>query len=75
MVDPALVSELITARRHDDPLADPTEREREVLALTAVPVDKHVRGILYRTQLPETAKDRRRVLAALAYLGLRNLSH
>ncbi len=84
VVDPALVSELMTAHRQDNPLAGLTEREREVLALMAEgrsnagiaqrlwitegTVEKHVRSILYRLRLPETAEDHRRVLAVLAYL-------
>src|ERR671918_983335 len=35
VVDPALVAELVSARRRDDPLAALTLREREVLALMA----------------------------------------
>ena len=35
VVDPALVAELVSARRRDDPLGALTEREREVLALMA----------------------------------------
>jgi DNA-binding NarL/FixJ family response regulator len=35
VVDPALVQELVSARRRDDPLAVLSSREREVLALMA----------------------------------------
>jgi DNA-binding NarL/FixJ family response regulator len=86
-VDPALVQELVAARRRDDTVSQLTEREREVLALMAEgrsnagiahelwitegTVEKHVRSILARMQLPETAKDHRRVLAVLAYLESR----
>jgi len=35
VVDPALVAELVAARRHHDPLAELSEREREVLGLMA----------------------------------------
>ena len=35
VVDPALVDELLDAPRRDDPLAELTPREREVLALVA----------------------------------------
>src|SRR5439155_13446501 len=35
VVDPALVAELVSARRRDDPLAVLSAREREVLALMA----------------------------------------
>jgi DNA-binding NarL/FixJ family response regulator len=87
VVDPALVTELITARHRDDPLQQLTGREREVLALMAEgrsnagiasrlwitegTVEKHVRSILSRMRLPETEDDHRRVLAVLAYLDSR----
>jgi DNA-binding NarL/FixJ family response regulator len=87
VVDQALVQELVTARRRDDPLHGLTEREREVLALMAEgrsnagiaqrlwitegTVEKHVRSILSRMRLPETEGDHRRVLAVLAYLESR----
>jgi DNA-binding NarL/FixJ family response regulator len=87
VVDPALVQELVAARRRDDPLHGLTEREREVLALMAEgrsnagiaqrlwitegTVEKHVRSILSRMRLPETEGDHRRVLAVLAYLESR----
>jgi DNA-binding NarL/FixJ family response regulator len=83
-VDPALVQELVAARRTDDPLAVLTSREREVLALMAEgrsntgigqalwvtegTVEKHVRSIMMKLQLPETAEAHRRVLAVLAFL-------
>jgi DNA-binding NarL/FixJ family response regulator len=87
VVDPALVQELIASRRRDDPFHQLTEREREVLALMAEgrsnagiahrlwitegTVEKHVRSILARMQLPETEDDHRRVLAVLAYIESR----
>jgi DNA-binding NarL/FixJ family response regulator len=83
-VDPALVQELVTARRADDPLAVLTTREREVLALMAEgrsnagigqalwvtegTIEKHVRSIMMKLQLPETGEVHRRVLAVLAFL-------
>jgi DNA-binding NarL/FixJ family response regulator len=83
-VDPALVQELVTTRRADDPLAVLTAREREVLALMAEgrsnagigqvlwvtegTVEKHVRSILMKLQLPEAAQVHRRVLAVLTFL-------
>jgi serine/threonine-protein kinase PknK len=86
-VDPALVKELIAARRRDDVLQQLTDREREVLALMAEgrsnagiasrlcitegTVEKHIRSILTRMRLPETEDDHRRVLAVLAYLESR----
>ena len=87
VVDPGLVQELVRARRRDDPLADLTPREREVLALMAEgrsnagiarrlwvapgTVEKHVRSILAKLVLPETEDDHRRVLAVIAFLEAR----
>ena len=87
VVDPALVQELVTARRRNDPLDALTQREREVLALMAEgssnagiarrlwitegTVEKHVNSILSKLQLPDTADDHRRVLAAIAFLEAR----
>jgi serine/threonine-protein kinase PknK len=87
VVDPALVQELISVRRRDDSLEQLTEREQEVLALMAEgrtnagiarrlwitegTVEKHVRRIMARLQLPDTDDDHRRVLAVLAYLDQR----
>jgi serine/threonine-protein kinase PknK len=84
VVDPALVQELVTARRHYDPLAVLSAREREVLALMAEgrsnagiarrlwvtegTVEKHVRSILAKLELPETDDDHRRVLAVVTFL-------
>jgi DNA-binding NarL/FixJ family response regulator len=86
-VDPALVQELVSARRVNDPLDVLTAREREVLALMAEgqsnagigqalwvtegTVEKHVRSIMMKLQLPETAEVHRRVLAVLAFLEAR----
>jgi DNA-binding NarL/FixJ family response regulator len=87
VVDPALVSELVSARRRDDPLEMLSVREREVLALMAEgrsnagiahqlwvtegTVEKHVRSILTKLNLPETGADHRRVLAVITYLESR----
>jgi DNA-binding NarL/FixJ family response regulator len=87
VVDPALVAELVSARRRDDPLAALSEREREVLALMAEgrsnagiarqiwvtegTVEKHVRRILSKLNLPETSDDHRRVLAVVTFLEAR----
>jgi DNA-binding NarL/FixJ family response regulator len=84
VVDPALVQELVAARRVDDPLDVLTPREREVLSLMAEgrsnagiarelwvtegTVEKHVHSILRKLRLPETEGDHRRVLAVLTFL-------
>jgi DNA-binding NarL/FixJ family response regulator len=84
VVDPALVAELVSARRRNDPLAVLSAREREVLALMAEgrsnagiahriwvtegTVEKHVRSILTKLNLPETGDDHRRVLAVVTFL-------
>lgn len=84
VVDPALVRELVTARRVDDPLEDLTPRERDVLGLMAEgrsnagiarvlwvtegTIEKHVHSILGKLRLPETADDHRRVLAVIKFL-------
>jgi serine/threonine-protein kinase PknK len=87
VVDPALVQELVAARRVNDPLEHLSPREREVLALMAEgrsnagiarqlwvtegTVEKHVRSILMKLRLPETEDDHRRVLAVVTYLDAR----
>jgi DNA-binding NarL/FixJ family response regulator len=86
-VDPALVQELVAARRADDPLEQVTPREREVLSLMAEgrsnagiarelwvtegTVEKHVHSILGKLPLPDTQDDHRRVLAVLTFLDAR----
>jgi DNA-binding NarL/FixJ family response regulator len=87
VVDPALVQELVAARRVEDPLDVLSPREREVLALMAEgrsnagiahqlwvtegTVEKHVHSILGKLRLPETTDDHRRVLAVLTFLEAR----
>ena len=87
VVDPELVKELVGARRRIDPMAVLSAREREVLALMAEgrsnagiagrlwvtegTVEKHVRSILAKLNLPETAGDHRRVLAVIKFLEAR----
>jgi DNA-binding NarL/FixJ family response regulator len=84
VVDPALVQQLVAARRVDDPLAELTPREREVLAIMAEgrsnagiarrlwvtegTVAKHVHSILAKLRLPEADDDHRRVLAVVMFL-------
>jgi DNA-binding NarL/FixJ family response regulator len=85
VVDPALVEELVQARRTRDPLEGLTAREREVLALMAEgrsnagiarslwlaegTVEKHVRNIFQKLQLADAPDDHRRVLAVIRFLG------
>jgi DNA-binding NarL/FixJ family response regulator len=87
VVDPALIQELFVANRRNDPLDNLSTREREVLALMAEgrsnagiashlwvaegTVEKHVRSILAKLELPETGNDHRRVLAVVTYLDSR----
>jgi DNA-binding NarL/FixJ family response regulator len=84
VIDPAVVHELVSARRGDDPLAVLSPREREVLALMAEgrsntgiarqpwvtegTVEKHVYSILTKLALPETDHDHRRLLAVVTFL-------
>jgi DNA-binding NarL/FixJ family response regulator len=84
VIDPAVVQELLTQRHRRDPLAELTAREREVLGLmaegrsnagiaralwvTESAVEKHVRSIMVKLQLPAGDGDHRRVLAVVAYL-------
>lgn len=87
VVDPALVGELVGARRRDDPLSELTAREREVLALMAEgrsnagiaqslwvtegTVEKHVHSILAKLPIAATDQDHRRVLAVVTFLESR----
>ena len=87
VVDSSLVQELVRARRWQDPLDVLSPREREVLALMAEgasnagiarqifvaegTVEKHVRSILTKLDLPESETEHRRVLAVLRFLNAR----
>jgi DNA-binding NarL/FixJ family response regulator len=87
VVDPSLVQELVRARRRQDPLDVLSPRERQVLALMAEgasnagiarrifvtegTVEKHVRSILTKLNLPESETEHRRVLAVLRFLEAR----
>jgi DNA-binding NarL/FixJ family response regulator len=84
VLDPEVVSRLVGRRRGEDPLAELTPREREVLELIAEgrsnqgiaerlvvterAVEKHVTSIFGKLGLPAAPADHRRVLAVLAYL-------
>jgi len=83
-LDPEVVSQMLGRRRVEDPLAELSPREREVLGLMAEgrsnlaiaealviserAVEKHVTGIFTKLSLPPAAEDHRRVLAVLAFL-------
>ena len=83
-IDPALITELVSVRRRDDPLAVLSPREREVLQLMAEglsnagigrrlwvaegTVEKHVRSIMTKLNLADTDDDHRRVRAVVTYL-------
>ena len=84
VVDPDLVAQLLSRQHRNDPLAELTTREREVLALVAEgltdrgiaqrlwltpkTVETHVRHILRKLDIPAATETNRRVHAVLAYL-------
>jgi DNA-binding NarL/FixJ family response regulator len=83
-LDPIIVSTLVSRERPDDPLAQLTPREREVLELMAAgssnqgiadelvitvrAVEKYVSSIFTKLGLPSTGSESRRVLAVLTFL-------
>jgi DNA-binding NarL/FixJ family response regulator len=87
VVDPAVVQELVSGRRRNDPLAALSPRELEVLELMAEgrsnagigrrlwvtegTVEKHVRSILTKLGLAEADDDHRRVRAVITFLDSR----
>ena len=84
VLDPEVVGQLLVRRRRDDPLRNLTPREREVLermaeglsntaiarkmVVTEGAVEKHVRNIFTKLDLPPDDEQHRRVLAVLTYL-------
>jgi DNA-binding NarL/FixJ family response regulator len=84
VLDPEVVAQLLVRRKAHDPLQSLTAREREVLGLmaegrsnTAIArhlvvsegaVEKHVRNIFTKLDLPPDEDINRRVLAVLAFL-------
>jgi DNA-binding NarL/FixJ family response regulator len=85
VIDPQVVADLVNRRRAHDPLAELTDREREVLALmaegrsnqaigerlfvTPKTVETHIASIFSKLELLPAPDDHRRVLAVLAYLN------
>jgi DNA-binding NarL/FixJ family response regulator len=83
-IDPIIVSTLLSRQRNEDPLAQLTPREREVLELMAAgnsnqgmadrlvitlrAVEKYVSSIFGKLGLPATGSESRRVLAVLLFL-------
>jgi DNA-binding NarL/FixJ family response regulator len=86
-IDPEVVSQLLARTRRQQPIAELTPREREVLSLmaegrsnTAIAeelvitqraVEKHVKNIFQKLRLAPADSDHRRVLAVLRYLEAR----
>ena len=89
-LDPEVVATLLGPRLEDDPLAQLTPRERDVIALMAEgrnnvgiarrlwltdrTVETHITNIMAKLGLHESDEEHRRVLAVLTWLGLRQRS-
>ena len=87
VVDPTIVARLLGKKRRNDPLAELTRREREVLELVAEglsnraiatglfiterTVEAHVTQIFQKLRIETGADSHRRVLAVLAFLRSR----
>jgi DNA-binding NarL/FixJ family response regulator len=86
-IDPEVVSQLLARTRRQQPIAELSPREREVLGLMAEgrsnaaiaeqlvitqrAVEKHVKNIFQKLRLAPADTDHRRVLAVLRYLEAR----
>jgi DNA-binding NarL/FixJ family response regulator len=84
-MDPQVISQLLARNARDEPLAELTPREREVLEqmaegrsnvaiaqhlhVTERAIAKHTSNIFLKLDLPPSDDDNRRVLAVLAYLN------
>lgn len=84
VIDPTIVARLVGRQRREDPLAELTNREREVLSLVAEglsnraiaaglfvterTVEAHIKQIFLKLGLSESREQHRRVLAVLAFL-------
>jgi DNA-binding NarL/FixJ family response regulator len=87
-LDPAVVRQLVSRARREDPLGALTPMERRVLALmaegrsnrgiaeelvvTVAAVERHVTSIFHKLELHQAADQHRRVLAVLRYLDRRD---
>ena len=84
VIDPTIVSRLLSRRREVDPLDELSDREREVLGLVAEglsniaiaerlfiterTVEAHVKQVFLKLRIDQAPDTNRRVLAVLAYL-------